>query len=352
MDFVEIQLPSKPMKFLLRGPTGAGKTFNALHIAVALAAGKEIAFLDSESGRGQMMARVAKFKYASLSGDYSPAKYIEAMNSAVKAGFGAIVLDSLTQAWNGTNGVLDQVNARGGNSFTDGWGKVGGPLQNKLMDAIITCPIPVVCTVRSKMSYEVRKDERGKSVPTAVGLAPEQRDNLSYEFDFIIDVAMDHEGTIAKMPPIEGLELTINPSEYAAFVAKILTWMTTGVNEPQTWNDIKVRLQGDTHRTELAKQMKATGTSVSDAWAILEGEVVSTESIPDNPVIPVSHAAPANNEITWGAVMSYATENDKGAKEGQRGILVGRAKAERSREMTPDAVLALLRDVVAERTIG
>ena len=346
MDFVSIELPWKPIKVLFRGPTGAGKTMNGLRVASYLAQGKDIAFLDSESGRGQLMARSFKFKYASLSGNYNPTKYVEAINSAISAGFGAIVLDSLTQAWNGVGGLLDQVNAKGGNSFTDGWGKIGTPLQNKLMDAIITSPIPVICTVRSKMGYEISKDDRGKSVPKAIGLAPEQRDNLSYEFDVVLDVTMDHESTVAKMPPVDGLESSIAADQYVAWFTKVAEWLQTGVISPQTWTDIKSRTLGDSNRTELARQLFAAKKTIAEAWEILKNEPVNIDGDGKKPATEVG------TEVTWGTVMQYATDHDKTAKDGEKGILTGKAKALRTADKTPVQAMAELAAIVKSRSNG
>ncbi len=382
MDFIDIELPWKPIKVLLRGPTGAGKTMNGLRIATMLAEGKPVAFLDSESGRGQLMARAFKFKYASLSGNYSPARYVEAIDSAISAGFGAIVLDSLTQAWSGVNGTLDQVNSRGGNTFTDGWGKVGAPLQSTFMDAIISCPVPMVCTVRSKMGYDVNKDDRGKSVPTAIGMEPEQRRDLSYEFDVVLDVTMDHEAHVVKMPPIEGLATNIAADGYVAWFTKVTEWLRTGVMTPQTWAEIKSRLHGDSNRMELARQCKNSGKNVAETWIIVQAEpahidavvaapiVVESDTIEDEPEIveelavmpgtPVETVVkppvqtivtPTVEPITWGKVMTFAAENDKGQANGQKGVLTSKAKALRVNDKTANEAMAVLEGLVKDRVI-
>ncbi len=273
MDFIDVKLPSKPAKIELRGPTGAGKTFIGLTLAQTFAGDKPYAFLDSESGRGMLFARMFNFKYASLSGSYPPQKYVEAINSAVKAGMGALLLDSLTQAWNGVGGVLDQVNASSGNKFTDGWGKIGTPLQNQFTNAIISAPIPLVCTVRTKMGYEITTNESGKKVPLQIGLQPEQRDGLSYEFDYIIDISMDHVGTITKMPPMGLMDNQIPADGYVDFAQKIIDWMATGEMQPQTWADIKAKTGVEGHLYEYARQLNKDGKTVKEAWALITAEM-------------------------------------------------------------------------------
>ena len=81
--------------------------------------------------------------------------------------------------------MLDQVNKRGGNSFTDGWGKVGTPLQNRLMDAMLNAPLHIIATMRVKSEYVIEPDERGKSVPRRIGLKEVQREGVEYEFDLV-----------------------------------------------------------------------------------------------------------------------------------------------------------------------
>ena len=53
---------------------------------------------------------------------FHPDRYIEAIHEASQAGYGVLVIDSLSHAWNGKGGVLELVDtiakrSKGGNSY-------------------------------------------------------------------------------------------------------------------------------------------------------------------------------------------------------------------------------------------
>jgi hypothetical protein len=115
-----------------------------------------------------------------------------------------LVIDSLSHAWMGKGGVLEMVDqsarrqSRGGSpSSFSGWREVT-PEHNKLVDALVHAQLHVIVTMRVKTEYVIEKDDKGKSVPRKVGLAPVQRDGLEYEFDIVGDLSAEHELLIAK----------------------------------------------------------------------------------------------------------------------------------------------------------
>ena len=55
-----------------------------------------------------------------------------------------------------------------------------------------------IVTMRSKMDYVMQENERGKTQPVKVGLAPVQRDDTEYEFDIVLDIARSHIATASK----------------------------------------------------------------------------------------------------------------------------------------------------------
>lgn len=182
--FTKATRKSKKLRMAISGPSGSGKTFTALTLATALAAGKRVAVLDTEHGSAALYSDKFDFDALELD-DFNPDNYINAIKEAADGGYSVLVIDSLSHAWVGKGGVLDQVNKKGGNTFSDGWGKVGTPLQNRLIESILSAPLHVICTMRVKSEYVVEKNEQGKSVPRRVGLKEVQRDSVEYEFDIL-----------------------------------------------------------------------------------------------------------------------------------------------------------------------
>lgn len=232
------------LRMALMGSTKGGKSFTGLKILTYLCGDNRVAAIDTEHGRLRLYTPApgtqpdpdkGTFRFDSVELDnYDPKIYIEAINEAVKMGYGGLLIDSLTHAWAGEGGVLDQkqkLDDRGGNSYTN-WGKMT-PIQNRLIETIMGAPIHIVCTMRSKMDYVMETSSTGKQVPKKVGLAPVQRNDVEYEFDIL---GMMESGSMrvigsrcSDLP--EGMEI----KEPGLELAKTLnSWLGIGAELPLT----------------------------------------------------------------------------------------------------------------------
>lgn len=178
----------------LDGPSGSGKTYTALTIASAL--GQRIAVIDTERGSASKYANEFVFDVLELS-YFSPTDLVEALAAAGAAGYDVAIVDSLSHFWSGTGGMLEQVDQAakrgfGGNSF-GGW-KEARPMERQMVDALVAYPGHVIVTMRTKTDYVLETNDRGRQVPRKVGLKPEQREGLEYEFDIV--GSMDYENTL------------------------------------------------------------------------------------------------------------------------------------------------------------
>lgn len=196
MIFKKAKVQDRKFRAAITGISSSGKTYTALVLASVL--GKKIALIDTEHSSATMYADQFNFDTLNLE-SFHPAKYIEAINAAVKECYEVIIVDSLSHAWSGKDGALelvDQAAARNkGNNF-GAWRNIT-PLQNQLIDTIIGCPAHIICTMRSKTHYQVDSNE-GKTVVRKVGLAPIQRDGIEYEFDFVGEMNADHQMVVSK----------------------------------------------------------------------------------------------------------------------------------------------------------
>lgn len=186
----------RKLRVAFDGPSGSGKSYTALRLAFALKAAdmaKKIAVIDTENESVSLYAGEAPdgeawdFDVLNLK-QFSPQQFTAALKEAVKYGYDCIVVDSLSHAWIGEGGALDQVDKRttqGGNSFT-AWKDIT-PMQREMVDTIIRLPAHVIATMRSKTEYvmeeQTNRDGKKVMVPRKIGMAPVQRDGLEYEFD-------------------------------------------------------------------------------------------------------------------------------------------------------------------------
>lgn len=91
----------------LAGGTGSGKTYTGMRLATGLSGGKRFAVIDTEAGRAKHYARQFAFDHGDLAPPFTPDAYKAAILAAVAAGYGVIMVDSMTHVWDGEGGVLD-----------------------------------------------------------------------------------------------------------------------------------------------------------------------------------------------------------------------------------------------------
>lgn len=196
MAFKRATKKQQKLRLALSGPSGSGKTYTALLLAKRL--GERIALVDTERGSASKYAGdVADFDTQELD-VFSVQNYLSAIYEAAGAHYDVLVIDSLSHAWAGRGGILDEVDRRGGKF--DAW-RAATPMQQKLVDAILSYPGHVIATLRSKMDYQVTITEKNGRKETKVeklGLAPVQRDDLSYEFDVWLDMNERNVATVSK----------------------------------------------------------------------------------------------------------------------------------------------------------
>lgn len=184
MAFTRATKHEAKLRMALIGPPGSGKTYTALAIAAHFG---RVALIDTEHGSASKYGDIFNFD-SDEPEDYHPERYVNMIREAERAGYDALVIDSLSHAWMGRGGALSLVDAaakrKGGNSFA-AWGEVT-PLQNKLIDAILASRLHIIATVRSKIEHVQEKDPRtNATIIKKLGLQPQQREGLEYEFDIV-----------------------------------------------------------------------------------------------------------------------------------------------------------------------
>lgn len=214
-------------RIALTGPSGAGKTYTALTIATGL--GERVAVIDTERGSASKYADEFTFDKLDLQ-TFEPTTLCQALAAAAAAGYEVVIVDSLSHFWSGTGGMLEQVDAAakrsyGGNTF-GGW-KEARPMERAMIDALVSYPGHVIVTMRSKTDYVIEEDQRGRKVPRKVGLKPEQREGIEYEFDIVGD--LDHENTLvitkSRARTIAG---RVIPKPGPEFAHEIAAWLGDG----------------------------------------------------------------------------------------------------------------------------
>lgn len=241
VSFRKATRTARKARISFNGPAGSGKTRSALELASRL--GRRVAVIDTEHQSADTYAPEpgqaadpsrGTFDFDSLGlSNFAPTVYMEALWAAAEAGYDVVVIDSLSHAWMGEGGILSQADA-GGKRF-DVW-KDLTPQQNKLMETILSYPGHVIVTMRTKTVYEVTKttDQKGKDKTRVekIGTAPVQKEGMEYEFDVVIDMDLEHNGSVTKTrcSEIEGKVFHKPGAEFAAIIKR---WLDAGGEAPK-----------------------------------------------------------------------------------------------------------------------
>jgi hypothetical protein len=219
-------------RIALTGPTGSGKTYTALAIGTRLAG--RVALVDTEHGSASKYADEFTFDTLQLAA-FEPAVLVDALAVAAHEAYEGVIVDSLSHFWSGTGGMLEQVDnaarrAGAGNSFA-GWKEVR-PMERAMIEALLAYPGHVIVTMRTKTDYVVETDERGRKVPRKVGLKPEQREGIEYEFDIVGDLDYENVLVISKSraKSLSGLVIRKPGVEFAD---SVLAWLNAGKPVPR-----------------------------------------------------------------------------------------------------------------------
>lgn len=228
LQFTKATKKRSKLRLAIDGPSGSGKTYTALIAATAMRNGGKIAVIDTERGSASLYSDRFDFDVLELN-TYSPALYTEAIHAAEAAGYGVIVIDSLSHAWEGEGGALDLVDEAStrnkGNSYV-AWRDVT-PMHRKMIDTMLQSPAHIIVTMRSKMDYVQEKDAQGSTKIRKIGLAPIQRQGMEYEFTIVGDMDLDHKLVISKSR-CDFIADAVISKPTTDFFKRILDWLDNG----------------------------------------------------------------------------------------------------------------------------
>lgn len=178
-----------PAKVLLQGPSGAGKTYSALLLAFALSGSwGKIAVLETDYKACNHFSFLGPFHTLLLASPFNPEQFQDAIELCEKAGMKAIIIDTLSAAWNGPGGTLDRMQ-EGGNSASH-W-------QETLLQTIKRSPCHILATIQVQEEYVVLTKQGSREVDK-LGLQPLQQADIHYHFHSVLYLDMQHKAKAFK----------------------------------------------------------------------------------------------------------------------------------------------------------
>ena len=257
--FRKAQREQVRIKVSIAGPAGSGKTMSALLMGYGLIKAEcpnlseseiwdKICVIDTENGSGSLYVgtqvgptKIGSYNTIALTPPFEPAVFIDAIHMAEENGMSVIIIDSLSHAWAGTGGALDQqgaIAARSGNSYT-AWRTVT-PQHNKLVDTMLQSPCHVIANMRAKMEYQQTTNESGKKQVKALGMGVVMREGIEYEYTVSFMLDYDHVANATKdrTGVFDGRYFVID----AGIGKQMYDWLSSGVpaapkNVPHEEND-------------------------------------------------------------------------------------------------------------------
>ena len=196
MEFQKAERKKSKLRLALTGPSGSGKTYGALLVAKGL--GGRIAVIDTEKGSAALYSHLVDFDALDLEPPYTPERYKQAVELAVKNDYDVIIIDSITHEWSGAGGCLELNDEIAKTKFKgntwSAW-NITKARHRALIDSLLACPAHIIVTMRSK-TETAQVEINGRKQVQKLGMKSEQNDGIEYEFTTVLDLI--HDGNYAQ----------------------------------------------------------------------------------------------------------------------------------------------------------
>lgn len=155
----------------LAGASGSGKSYSAFRLASGIAGGERFAVIDTENGRASHYADQFAFDVAELREPFTPAAYADAIESADKAGYPVIVVDSASHEYAGSGGILDMQESEfqrmGGRDSAKMASWIRPKMEHKkMMQRLLQTRAHLILCFRAEAKIDViKEDGKTKIVP-------------------------------------------------------------------------------------------------------------------------------------------------------------------------------------------
>lgn len=184
------------IRLALQGPAGSGKTYSALNIAYGLCNDwKRIVVIDTQNRASEIYSHLGMYNVLNMNAPFSPESYIEAIDKAENFGADVIIIDTISEEWEGEGGYLETLSKMVGNSYNN-FIKLK-PKHNAFIKRILASGKHIIVTVRTKHEY-VLTDNNGKSTIMKLGTKAFQNESYDYDFTTIFELDLNNNATCIK----------------------------------------------------------------------------------------------------------------------------------------------------------
>lgn len=217
-------MSNKPLKIAIAGTSGSGKTYTALSIATGICkAGKRVCVIDTEKRSADLYAKYFDFDSAGISNN-DPREFVKMIKAAENDGsYDVLIIDSGSHEYEGTGGLLEMVTKEAVRLRNPQAAWNLPTLYHKaFIDAIMSSPLHIICTLRSKKKYET-VEEGGKKGTKIMTLEPICKDGFEFEFDLFAEMDTDNNLMFRKcrLPEITEMVVHKPDMEFGKYILKV-----------------------------------------------------------------------------------------------------------------------------------
>jgi hypothetical protein len=208
---------ASPVSVFVQGVSGSGKTYSSLLLARGLAGpGEKIGIIDTEGGRSLIYAddpKIGGFEHMRMEAPFGPDRFIRAADAAVKAGWKAIVIDSMSLEHDGEGGLLEmadieaerleeEAQKRNRENRAISQQKWTQPklAHKRLLNHLCGLPVHVLGCFRETLTTDFdAKDERGQKKPATILTVVAEKNTL-FSFELHCAIEKDHTARWSRIP--------------------------------------------------------------------------------------------------------------------------------------------------------
>lgn len=301
-----------PALIALWGFSDSGKTYSALRLARGLVGQKgKIAVIDTENKRAKLYAGLfGGWLHIDMQPPFTPARYVAAFDAAIKAGAGAVIVDSMSHVWEGEGGVLEQAD----NSSAKGLAKWKNPKMayKRMTNALFRAPVHVIFCIRAKEKFVQQGAGQSATIASA-GYVPICDNRFVYEMTV---AAHMESGTRKPLDPVKAPDAIAHAIQPGHFIDEeagriIAEWLAGGAavdheTEALQSSARSVATEGTVHfrdywqtltkkqRTSLKPilgELQEIATQANEEIAKTESEIANANAGPDPLDDPFTAAA-------------------------------------------------------------
>ena len=191
MQLTKATRKKSKLRLNISGTSGSGKTYSALLLAKGLVGDwNKIAVIDTEAGSAGLYSHLGDFNTIDFNPPYSPERYIEAIDTCIKAGMECVIIDSSSHEWSGTGGCIESNDKLASSKYKgntwSAWNETT-PRHDAFVNKVLQSPVHFITCTRSKTETVMGEDKKVKKV----GMKDIQRGEWEYELTVSLNLDRD-----------------------------------------------------------------------------------------------------------------------------------------------------------------